>query len=69
MAQLSLLETPAPTSAPPVEFWPDFLSPAEADRLLDQAQNLMQWQQNQIEMYGKRLDLPRLEAIAAKLPL
>ncbi|MBW4422746.1 MAG: alpha-ketoglutarate-dependent dioxygenase AlkB [Myxacorys californica WJT36-NPBG1] len=46
----------------PVDFYPNFLSPQEADWLFEASQQL-DWQQNQIRMLGKWLDVPRLEAI------
>jgi alkylated DNA repair dioxygenase AlkB len=46
----------------PVDFYPNFLSPQEADWLFEQSQQLY-WQQNKIRMLGKWMDLPRLEAI------
>ncbi|MBW4554111.1 MAG: alpha-ketoglutarate-dependent dioxygenase AlkB [Aphanocapsa sp. GSE-SYN-MK-11-07L] len=57
MQQLSLLTE---TDSPPVQYWPGFLEPAEADRLLQQSQAL-EWRQNQFPILGKLVPLPRLE--------
>lgn len=45
-----------------VEFFPRWLPLWDADRLLESSQQL-HWQQNQIRMFGKSLQLPRLEAM------
>ncbi|MGJ3249217.1 MAG: alpha-ketoglutarate-dependent dioxygenase AlkB family protein [Elainellaceae cyanobacterium] len=45
-----------------VDFYPDFLSQQEADRLLAHSTSL-EWQHNTIRMFGKMLKLPRLEAM------
>lgn len=46
----------------PFYFYPDFLTSEQADRLLSQSEAL-EWQNNTIRMYGKRIPLPRLEAM------
>jgi alkylated DNA repair dioxygenase AlkB len=46
----------------PIAFYPDFLTPDVADDFLKRSQAL-EWQHNQIRMFGKYLPLPRLEAI------
>src|SRR3712207_5634551 len=57
--QLNLINETIKT---PVDFYPDFLSSQEADRLFEHSQQL-HWEQNQIRMLGKWLPVPRLEAI------
>jgi hypothetical protein len=59
MQQLSLL---AAINSPPVHYWPGFLEPTEADRLLQQSLAL-EWQQNQFPILGKLVPLPRLEVM------
>ena len=46
----------------PFDYYPNFLSNAEADWLFTESQNL-DWQQNQITMLGKVMPVPRLETI------
>lgn len=46
----------------PVKYWPGFLSIPQADALLKQSLAL-DWQQNQIIMFGKPQVLPRLEVM------
>ena len=41
---------------------PDFLEPAYADGLLDRLQAEIDWQQEFVNMYGRRLAVPRLTA-------
>lgn len=50
------------TSTEMLMFRPDFLTTDEADRLFEASQQ-MSWQQNQIRMFGRMLDLPRLEGM------
>lgn len=45
-----------------VTHYPDFLSLAEADSLLEHCKQL-DWQHNKIKMLGKWIDLPRLEVM------
>lgn len=45
-----------------VEFFPRWLPLWDADRLFEASRQL-HWQQNQIRMFGKYLQLPRLEAM------
>jgi alkylated DNA repair dioxygenase AlkB len=59
MQQLGLLEE---IEAPPVTYWPGFLSRAEADQLMQQSLAL-EWHQNQFPMMGKFIPLPRQEAM------
>lgn len=70
--QLTLLDKPeelAIEDYPPIAFIPDFLGRIDADRLKELCLEQMDWQQNEIRMYGKPIPLPRLEAIASKKPL
>jgi alkylated DNA repair dioxygenase AlkB len=55
--QLSLVTE---IDSPPVQYWPGFLPPAEADQLFELSQEL-EWQQNEFPILGKRILLPRLE--------
>lgn len=50
------------SKSPPVDFYPDFLTIDEADRLLAASLQL-EWTQNEIKMFGKPILNPRLEAI------
>ncbi|MDF5717369.1 MAG: alpha-ketoglutarate-dependent dioxygenase AlkB [Rhizonema sp. NSF051] len=59
MQQLSLFKK---VDAPPVQYIPSFLSKEQADLLLRHCLDL-EWQQNQIKMLGKLLQVPRLETI------
>jgi alkylated DNA repair dioxygenase AlkB len=59
MQQLNLLDSNT-IATQPVQFFPQFLSPALADRLLIESLTLA-WQHNEIRMFGKPLALPRLE--------
>lgn len=59
MQQLNLFGAP---DSLPVSYWPGFLSTAQADELLCQSLEL-DWQQNQIVMFGQTQVLPRLEAM------
>jgi alkylated DNA repair dioxygenase AlkB len=63
MQQLSLLQE---IEAPPVTYWPGFLSRAEADQLMQQSLAL-EWHQNQFPMMGKLIPLPRQEAMFGDL--
>ena len=60
MKQMSLFDEP--TTVLPVNYYPDFLTLAEADELYQHCQEL-QWQQNTIRMLGKTMPVPRLECI------
>ncbi|MEH1808527.1 alpha-ketoglutarate-dependent dioxygenase AlkB family protein [Nostoc sp.] len=62
MQQLSLFEV---VNTLPVEYCPGFLSSTEADAILAHCKNL-QWQQNEIRMLGKPLQVPRLECMYGK---
>ena len=46
----------------PVEFYPGFLGQSQADKLFE-ASLQMHWRQNQFQIYGRSMPLPRLEAI------
>lgn len=46
----------------PFSFFPGFLTATEADQLFEHSRQL-DWQQNEIKMFGKLLQLPRLEAM------
>lgn len=46
----------------PFDFYPDFLTSEEADRLLEQSE-AMQWSHNEFQIFGKNFLLPRLEAM------
>lgn len=46
----------------PVDFYSNFLSPEEADRLLE-ASKALEWQHNDFALYGKTMPLPRLETM------
>jgi alkylated DNA repair dioxygenase AlkB len=59
MHQLNLLTE---IDLPPVQYWPGFLEPTEANRLLQQSLEL-EWQQNQFPILGKLVPLPRLEVM------
>ncbi len=43
-------------------YWPDFLTLGEADRLFLVLRSEIAWQQQQIRMYNKYIDVPRLTA-------
>ncbi|HLP91541.1 MAG TPA: alpha-ketoglutarate-dependent dioxygenase AlkB [Nostocaceae cyanobacterium] len=60
MQQIDLF--PALSTDIPIEYHPNFLTTREADWLFQHCQQL-NWQQNQFEMFGKPLDLPRLECM------
>jgi alkylated DNA repair dioxygenase AlkB len=60
MQQLNLFTQSIPVL--PVSYYPDFLTPEQANELYQHCQEL-QWQQNQIRMLGKTLPVPRLECI------
>lgn len=62
MQQLSLFEV---TSTLPVEYHPGFLHIAEAEAIYAHCKAL-QWQQNEIRMLGKPLQVPRLECMYGK---
>lgn len=64
MQQLSLLEE---IDSPPVQYWPGFLNHSEADALLAQSLEL-KWQQNNMQMFGKPVMLPRLETMFGDSP-
>ncbi|OUL23975.1 alpha-ketoglutarate-dependent dioxygenase AlkB [Nostoc sp. RF31YmG] len=57
MQQLTLFPS---EDNPPVEYIPNFLTPAAADELYNHCQQL-EWQQNTIKMVGKTIPVPRLE--------
>ncbi len=60
MKQISLFNEPTPDL--PVSYYPEFLTIQEANELYQHCQQL-QWQQNQIKMLGKTMDVPRLECM------
>jgi alkylated DNA repair dioxygenase AlkB len=62
MQQLTLFDVP---STLPVEHYPGFLHHSEADALMVHCKAL-QWQQNEIRMLGKPLQVPRLECMYGK---
>ncbi|MEH2148634.1 alpha-ketoglutarate-dependent dioxygenase AlkB family protein [Nostoc sp.] len=62
MQQLSLFEV---ASTLPVEYYPGFLHGTESDALLAHCKAL-QWQQNEIRMLRKPLQVPRLECMYGK---
>ncbi|MEM9451152.1 MAG: alpha-ketoglutarate-dependent dioxygenase AlkB [Cyanobacteria bacterium P01_E01_bin.6] len=77
MSQLSLLDISSITpvlggklieSDPPVDFIPNFLSEDEANTLLFQSLDTVEWSQNSTKMYGKTIPLPRREAIYGDRP-
>jgi alkylated DNA repair dioxygenase AlkB len=49
-------------SVPPVQYWPNFLSSAEADQLLSQSLDLP-WEQHEITLFGRLHPVPRLEIL------
>ncbi|MDF5732953.1 MAG: alpha-ketoglutarate-dependent dioxygenase AlkB [Rhizonema sp. PD38] len=59
MQQLSLFNK---VDALPIQYIPSFLSKEDADSLLLHCLEL-EWQQNQIKMLGKLMQVPRLETI------
>jgi alkylated DNA repair dioxygenase AlkB len=64
MQQLALL---ANIDSPPVQYWPAFLNNIQADTLLEQSLAI-EWQQNQMKMYGRPIPLPRLESMFGDSP-
>ena len=64
MSQLNLLDS---TPDRPVLHWPNFFSSALADEWLTQSVNL-NWQQHQIQMFGKWIPVPRNEYFVGDLP-
>ncbi len=60
MQQLNLFQESTP--ALPVSYYPDFLTPEQANELYQHCLQL-KWQQNQIRMVGKTLPVPRLECL------
>ncbi|QLE42279.1 alpha-ketoglutarate-dependent dioxygenase AlkB [Nostoc sp. C052] len=62
MQQLNLFEV---ISTLPVEYYPGFLHGSEGEALLAHCRAL-QWQQNEIRMLGKPLQVPRLECMYGK---
>ena len=50
------------TVAPPVQFYPHFLSPAETLDWLEKSQAL-HWERGEITLYGKKIPVPREEAL------
>jgi alkylated DNA repair dioxygenase AlkB len=57
-------EAPQRLDLPDAEilFWPAFFSPAESDAFLAALRDQVPWKQEQIKLYGKHIDLPRLTA-------
>lgn len=43
-------------------FYPDFLSKSISDEFLKKLQNTIDWKQESMNMYGKKVDFPRLTA-------
>ncbi len=60
MQQLTLFSESTPVL--PITYYPDFLTPEQANELYQHCLKL-EWQQNQIRMLGKTLPVPRLECI------
>jgi alkylated DNA repair dioxygenase AlkB len=51
-----------PTPGADIRYWPDFLSPGEARDLIDQLMADTAWQHGKRLMYGRVVDVPRLQA-------
>jgi alkylated DNA repair dioxygenase AlkB len=64
MQQLNLLDL---CDSPPVQYWPAFLNNIQADTLLEQSLAI-EWQQNQMKMFGRPVPLPRLESMFGDSP-
>ncbi|WP_226889488.1 alpha-ketoglutarate-dependent dioxygenase AlkB [Nostoc sp. MG11] len=60
MQQLNLFQESSPIL--PVTYYPDFLTPEQANELYQHCLQL-EWRQNQIKMVGKIIPVPRLECI------
>jgi alkylated DNA repair dioxygenase AlkB len=69
--QIALFDKQKPIGedCPPIVLILKFLGYTDAYRLKQLCLEQMDWQQNEIRMYGKPIPLPRLEAIAAKKQL
>lgn len=61
IVQLELLPPDLPLDRV-ADFYPNFLNPTQADELFT-ASLALDWQQNQITMFGKAINNPRLESI------
>jgi len=59
MSQLSFFKE---TSSLPIQYWPSFLHPLEADQLLHYSQAL-DWQHSHFPRFGKPIPLPRLKVL------
>ncbi len=53
-------------SYPPIELLPEFLSKELADELLHYTQNSIEWRQEYITIYERRVAIPRLQALLSK---
>lgn len=53
---------PLPLPDAELAFDPDFLKPSQADDLLSRLQQALHWEQSSIQMYGKPVRIPRLNA-------
>lgn len=63
MLQGSLFSTPQiALSDASLSYIPDFLSSLEADRYFDEFVQHLQWRQEHIKMYGRKVRIPRLQA-------
>ncbi|MBD2248129.1 alpha-ketoglutarate-dependent dioxygenase AlkB [Nostoc sp. FACHB-888] len=60
MQQLNLFAESVPVL--PITYYPDFLTPEQANELYQHCLKL-EWQQNQIRIAGKTMPVPRLECI------
>ena len=58
----SLSPTIIPAIDADLRFWQDFLSAAEAERLLNRLLSYISWRQDTITIFGKTHPLPRLQA-------
>lgn len=43
-----------------LRWWPDFATPAEADRLLERLRSEIPWEQHRVRLFGRELPAPRL---------
>ena len=45
-----------------LKYYPNFFTPSEANILMSSLQQSLDWQQEQITLYGKTFNIPRLQA-------
>ena len=45
-----------------LKYYPNFFTPSEANILMSSLQQSLEWQQEQITLYGKTFNIPRLQA-------